>query len=357
MKATTAEDRRSLSRELLSDTGSFVSYFQNYDDLATKDNIFSTQGSSPPRDHNDVLSAAELLKMHPRITREAASSRLQAAWNTYTNIESTLALAVQALIMTDSSAQDWHPAGFSLGDYRPISWLSQEPFVSFVERSYSRTANSRFKEDFTAKSQLKAWKLQKRLGITFRLTDNLSEHLILDVKNNTLYLFHQVAYLKAHLARYQHVPSPLDVPADDSLKCGTLPPQLLVETLYTLQGILFPSLDKKSGDVLNALIRRDGFDPECAQYEGYKIFSEPPEHFQYVYWGKRIAQLHELVKSRPPRNKAEKWFQQKTSERNALLIALLALFISIFVGILSIILGAVQVWIAWMAWKHPVRED
>ncbi|KAF4992807.1 hypothetical protein FGRMN_6909 [Fusarium graminum] len=357
MKTTTAEDRHNLSKELLFESGSFVSYFRNYDDLATKDNIFNAQGSSPPRDHNDVVFAANILKSHPEITKEEATSHLQSAWNTYTDIGSTLALAVHAMAMTDCSAQDWHPTGFSLGGYRPISWLSQEPFVSFVERSYSRTSNSRLNEDFTANSQLKAWKLHKRLGITFSLTDNLSEHLILDVKNNTLYLFHQVAYLKAHLAKYQHVQSPLDISADDSLKRGTLPPQVLAETLYTLQGILFPSLDNKSGDVLNTLIRRDGFDPECAQYEGYKIFSEPPEHFQYVYWGKRIAQLHELVKSRPPRNKAEKWFQQKTSERNALLIALLALFISIFVGILSIILGIVQVWIAWMAWKHPVRED
>lgn len=136
-----------------------------------------------------------------------------------------------------------------------------------------------------------------------------------------------------------------------------LPPQLLVETLHSLQGILFPSVDPISANILDELIAKEGFDPQCAEYEGYKLFSEPPEDFEYVFWGKRLAQLHHLMVHRPPRNMLERWFQRQSSEGNALFVALLALLISIAVGLISIILACVQVWIAWMAWKYPVAPS
>ncbi|KAJ4266089.1 hypothetical protein NW762_004064 [Fusarium torreyae] len=296
---------------------------------------------------------------NPEATKEETTTHMQTYWNTFDDAENVLTLAVQAMVMLDIAAQEWHPADYAASGHRPIGWLSQEPFASFVQRSFPEVVtrmDENIQEAFDDRSRLKAWKLQKRLGMKFRMTDNLSEHLNLDTKNNILYLFHHAAYLKAHLAMCQGVPLTLEATARESLRHGTHPPQLLVETLHSLQAILFPSLNKKSGKVLNTLVRKEGFDAECAQYEGYKIFPEPPQDFNYLYWGKRIARLHEIAKSRPPRNKFEKWFQQWTTERNAFLIALLALFISIFVGVLSIILGCVQVWIAWMAWKHPVHE-
>ncbi|KAF4965168.1 hypothetical protein FSARC_6986 [Fusarium sarcochroum] len=359
MRASTDEDRRNISQQLLGAEGNFQVYFRSYDDLATKYNTFDAPGSLAARTHQDVIFVAKYLMSNPEVKKEETIAHMQNSWNTFDNVENILTLAVQAIVMMDSAAQDWHPADYALGEYRPISWLSQESFLSFVERSFPKGPGQmaeKIQEAFDDRSRLKAWKLQKRLGMKFHITDNLSEHLMLDTKNNILYLFHHAAYLKAHLAICRGVPLTLGATARESLGHGTHPPQLLVETLHSLQAILFPSLNKKSSKVFNTLIRKEGFDPECAQYEGYKLFAEPPQDFSYVYWGKRIAQLHEVAKSRPPKNRFEKWFQQWTTERNALLVALSALLISIFVGILSIILGSVQVWIAWMAWKHPVHE-
>ncbi len=96
------------------------------------------------------------------------------------------------------------------------------------------------------------------------------------------------------------------------------------------------------------------FDRGCTQYEGYKLFKYPPPDFQYVYWGDRLAILHGLQEQRPPRSKIERWFQRQSTEGNALGIALLALLISIIVGIISIGLAIVQTYIAWVAWKFPV---
>jgi hypothetical protein len=104
---------------------------------------------------------------------------------------------------------------------------------------------------------------------------------------------------------------------------------------------------------LKKLVGKKGFDSECTNYEQCRRFEG--EGFTYMYWGERMRKLEAALAKPPPRNKLERWLQLQTNDRNALFIALLALFISIFVGLLSLGLAAVQTWIAWMAWKHPVK--
>lgn len=136
-----------------------------------------------------------------------------------------------------------------------------------------------------------------------------------------------------------------------------MPPQLLIETLHSLQGIIFPSTEPDEAVILNELIRKQRFDPECAEYEGYMVFQDTPDDFTYVYWAERLALLHTLLKRRVPRNKLEKWVEWQNNEGDALFIALLAVLITIVVGVLSIILQCVQTWLTWMAWKHPVSSS
>lgn len=138
---------------------------------------------------------------------------------------------------------------------------------------------------------------------------------------------------------------------------GTLPPRLLFETLHSLQSILFPSIDPKAHRVMEQLVKSAGFDPACKEYNGYrhKDTQYQTGDLYYKYWAERLADLHDLLLQRPPRNKWERWVQWQSSEANAFAIAILALLISIVVGIISIILSAVQIGIAWMAWKYPVQ--
>ena len=74
--------------------------------------------------------------------------------------------------------------------------------------------------------------------------------------------------------------------------------------------------------------------------------------FDYLYWGERLATLHEFLQNRPPRNKLDRWIKWQTSESNAFLVAIVALVISIVIGLLSLVLAGVQTWIAWKAWKE-----
>ncbi|KAH7119253.1 hypothetical protein EDB81DRAFT_914798, partial [Dactylonectria macrodidyma] len=117
-------------------------------------------------------------------------------------IEIVINLAVQSMIMVDCAAKHWHATDFILGGYRPMSWLLTETFLNFVDRSFPVGLDSttqRVQAAVEDKSSMKAWKLQKRLGVRFRGTNNLAEHLLFDPRSNCLYLFHHAEFLKAHL--------------------------------------------------------------------------------------------------------------------------------------------------------------
>lgn len=77
-------------------------------------------------------------------------------------------------------------------------------------------------------------------------------------------------------------------------------------------------------------------------------------HMTFVYWGDRLANLYEVVKRPPPANSIVSWFERHTSERNALTIAMVGLFLAVLFGFLSVILGLLQLVVAWLAWKYPV---
>ncbi|KAG4273760.1 hypothetical protein FPRO04_01401 [Fusarium proliferatum] len=354
MRLTTPEEQDEISLRLLGRKGKFEAYFTLFDELALRESTFSCHYVSSSPTHQHVLSTAILLRNNIQKTKEETMNQIsrenQVVWENAGNI---INRAVQAMVMIDSAAQEWHPANFVLGGYRPISWLSQESFVSFIERSIPRAPDqscNRFEDIIGHKSKFKAWKLKKRLGIRFLPTNDLSCHLLFNDKDNTLYLFHQVAYLKAHLEQFQSQASPLDITALESLGRGTLPPQLLFETLHSLQDILFPLTDHRSEKILRNLISRNGFDPECCEYDGYNVFHKG---VRYMYWGERIARLYELAKRRPPKNKLERWFDRRSTDGNAFSIALLAVGISILVEIVTILMSGFQSWIAWMAWKYP----
>ncbi|KAK4445220.1 hypothetical protein QBC34DRAFT_165136 [Podospora aff. communis PSN243] len=361
MTLNNVQHRKQLSQQILGRNGEFSAYFRFYDDLVQRNSDFHvTINSSPPLQSvtdDAVLLAAGVLRSSFSRTLEETAEHCRLVAATDHNIqfhEKALSVALQAMFMIDPAAKENHSAEFTLGGYRPSSWKSDEALGSFIDRLFPLSLGSsqeaaRVAVEYRA---LRARKLQQRLGARFRPTNNFAEHLLFDEKRNYLYVFHHVEFLRAQLGRYQSQADPLAVGLDKSLEQGTLPPQILVETLYTLQAVLFPPIDPGSAQILEELIERRGFDPECAEYEGYKVFRDPPASFQFVYWGDRMAHLHQLMTRRPPRNQLERWFNRHSTEGNALFIALLALFISILVGIVSIALNCVQIWMTWYTWKY-----
>jgi hypothetical protein len=136
---------------------------------------------------------------------------------------------------------------------------------------------------------------------------------------------------------------------------GCHPPHLLAETLHSIQEILFHFDDSRSNKILGKLIAKRGFDKECAEADGYKLF-DGTDKLDYKYWGDRLAALHRFTSERP-QTKFERWMKWQTSESKAFAVALAALLITIAVGILTLGLAGFQTYISWMAWKESVSGD
>ncbi|KAK3687868.1 hypothetical protein B0T22DRAFT_527513 [Podospora appendiculata] len=361
--------KEDLKIEVLRGQGEFRAYFKLYDELfqrGTGNHIIEfespLQRKRNPIQHEDVTAAVRVLKANNRITSTAMRVALRDQTHrnfTPQEFDFIVNLAVQSMTMIDANVGDSHGSDFRIGKYRHATWLPEECFVDFVSRCFPQVlAERRGRVAFVLdkRKSLKAWKLKKRGEITLKGTDNLAEHLLYDPSNRVISLFHHAEYLRAHLNLWEGIRESKDVGIAAALERGTLSPRLLVETLHSLQSVLFRYDDDRSMSLLASLIKKRGFDSTCSVPEGYKMFDDTvPEDFQYVYWGERLAVLYHAVQERPPRTGFQKWLRWQTSESNSFLIAMLALAISIFVGILSLGLSAVQIWISWQAWQHPVQ--
>ncbi|KAL3462738.1 hypothetical protein BJX64DRAFT_299314 [Aspergillus heterothallicus] len=309
-------------------------------------------------DHANILKWAKLLRANPKWTREQLANILSP---NYTLTPDERETAVQAIVcvsfMLDCSLRKKYSESFEIDGYSPAYWETTEPFVAYVERAIPECNIQQGNEFEPHKpsymKSLKAWKLRERCGVQFSPTDNMMEHLLYDADMGVVHIFHHTAYLKAHLRA--SASQPINQKALDSLRSGTLPPQLLLETLHSIQFILFPiSTDgtKKSAKLLKRLVDKDGFDPNARWDEGW-IRDGVATNFRYKYWNKRLEVLYRLVKNPPPRNGFISWVERHTTERNALTVAIIGLFLSAFFGLLTCLIGGAQLAIAILAWKDP----
>lgn len=152
------------------------------------------------------------------------------------------------------------------------------------------------------------------------------------------------------------IPSVLDSPTSllTLLKfhSGSLPSQLLLETLHSIHYILFPiSEDHKSAKLVRSLIRKSKFDPDLLIHDG--CIRALPENFEHVYWGNRLRIIQDMTSKPPPKNILVSWVERHTSERNALSVAILGLILVVVFGFLSLLVGVAQLIVSILAWKYP----
>ncbi len=155
------------------------------------------QARTKPVTHNDILAAAAVLRRDPALTLDQASEQLAARSGIACSAQEfrfTLLVSTQALLMLDSTGQ-------------ADRWQPDERFVDFVSRRIPETAgpcSAALKAATENQRSMKAWKLRARFRLSFKGTDNLARHLLLDPLHPdgpTLYIFHYTAFLKAHMDR------------------------------------------------------------------------------------------------------------------------------------------------------------
>lgn len=212
MAYETTKDKKELAEQLLGKSGDFEAYFSHYQDLVYQRNAFLIpidKDSSQRRiTYKDVLLVVDIIRDHAEWTLQEFQQGLKTRFpheRNHPDFSKLLAITVHAMFMVDCSAQERHASDFALGAYRPSSWLPDQKFSAFMERCLPESLESDTVRHDTAlrnKNAIRAWKLKKKLGTTFRQTNDIAQHLVYDPRNNVLYIFHHAAFLKAQLSKW-----------------------------------------------------------------------------------------------------------------------------------------------------------
>lgn len=195
--------RTLIAKELFGTTPNHLgSYFKVYDSLLRRNEPFVLEieqpesGGSNPITSDDILLAARTLQDDPTLTLAKTMAKVSTQLGyryTKKQLETSVLIAAQAMFMLDCAASR-------------SAWQPDESFIGFFNKCFPRELGEdatvrKIMEDIGA---LKAWKLRARCSISFRGTDNLANHLLLDRSHPggpTLYIFRCTAFLKAQMSR------------------------------------------------------------------------------------------------------------------------------------------------------------
>ncbi|KAI9794815.1 MAG: hypothetical protein M1816_002943 [Peltula sp. TS41687] len=309
-------------------------YLRFYKDITASYDPDTGAGEEPAlRSHDDLLQVIAELKSDPALDREKLANT----------------------VFTKHAGRN-----------KPISAADQERAIdlAYISDLFPQTNHPSLNDDdntdtsslLSVKTALMARKLKKRIGLKFRPTDDLRNHLRLDTKINVLDLYHHTAFLKEHLRLTKSSKEiPRNASIQDSFKRGALPRQLALETLDSLQKILFPLADPKSSSLLFSLTSSSTFDPDCLRFESTAIRDDDEKDISYYYLGARLADLYDAIEKPKPRGRIEKWLERKSGARYVMLATLMGVIIAILLGMASLGVSGYQTWLTYQQWQHPVQ--
>ncbi|KAL9130278.1 MAG: hypothetical protein Q9217_001489 [Psora testacea] len=268
-------------------------------------------------------------------------------------------LAVKIMTMINCSAQQQNRELIEQGTFG-LPWrddisLSQFILHVFPLKSELGLEIGDMNPPLTLKDSLRATNLKKSLGLKFRGTDDLRMHLILDRNEYVIYIYHHTAFLKENLRLTKDKPT--DISISETLKSGALPRQLVLETLDSIQKVLFPLTDTKSKSLLRSLVRRSSFDPDCLSFESTSIRNDYERDISYTYLDSRLLDLYAELENPTPQGWLEKWFERKSGARYVMMATLIGVIAAVALGIIGVAIGAFQAWVAYQQWKHPISAS
>jgi hypothetical protein len=139
------------------------------------------------------------------------------------------------------------------------------------------------------------------------------------------------------------------------LSRGTLPRDLSLEVLDTIQKILFPVSDAKSRSLLRNLVSKSSFDRDCLDFESASIRENFEIDLPYRFFGARLTELYDEFEDPRPRSDFEKWLQRRSSTRHVMLATLIGVFVAVLLGIVGLGVSIYQTYIGYQAWQHPIN--
>ena len=314
------------------------------------------------RTHADVLIIIDHLKAMSASPRSKLREALfEGIWRDRPlppkcDQNSAIDLAVKVMTMVNCSASGHSPTLLEHGSYQ-VPWRDDVSLDGFMGNILPLTDHPGLNDTETKmymdiKPSLMARKLKKRIGMKVRPTNDLRSHLKIDRRTNTLEVFHHVAFLKEHLRLTKDYPRNLTV--EKSLCLGTLPRQLVLECLDTVQKILFPLSDAKSRTLLQSLTTRSLFDPDCLRFESVAIRNPDEKDIKYYYFGARLADLYDELEHPRPRGWLQKCIERRSGARYTMMATLAGVLFALVLGMAGLAIGGYQAWVGYQQWQHPV---
>lgn len=128
--------------------------------------------------------------------------------------------------------------------------------------------------------ELRADKLQKHAKLRLKATNDIRHHLLLDTKENIVWIFHQTTALRQLLSPAYH----------RNTTC-LLPRDIMLEVLDAIHLVLFPS-SLGPQKLLAFLVRKNGWDEGLLSNvsTSYRNVDDPVVSFKY--FGCRLKELH-----------------------------------------------------------------
>jgi hypothetical protein len=137
------------------------------------------------------------------------------------------------------------------------------------------------------------------------------------------------------------------------LSSGLIPRQLALETLDSLQDILFP-LDHEPRKLLRSLVSKNHFDPDCPHFGPTDYRRDSEKEIAYRYWGSRLIDLYDEIENPKPRGLLQEMLEMKSRPRHVMMATIAGVIIAIVLGVLGLAVGIFQAWVSYQQWKYPV---
>ena len=227
MRAATTAEKKALVKDLFGSIAeerldSFSAYFRVYDLLTNP--RYATVQIYPPviNSHDGIRKLVLELRANPQSTRKEFRDRVFTSClsehSTAADQEIAINFVIQVMLMIDCADKDRHWEGYEIGGFKPVCWEDSKSFADFVRGVFPLKIqdNEKVRKALREKNTLKCWKLRKRAHVKFLPTNNLAEHLLYDPADNAIRIFHQTAFIKAHLRLSASMP--LDSGISECLK-------------------------------------------------------------------------------------------------------------------------------------------
>ncbi|KAK8002433.1 hypothetical protein PG989_002152 [Apiospora arundinis] len=343
----------------------YETVIQDYHD-ATSSPIFKT--------HHDIFRVIVHLRTNPQLTRRELREFIAPSCSDVEELDRSTALVVRIQAMLECSI-GYQSGGRLEKGLSSLPWNDDSSIASYVNAAFAiQNQRPLWDSDLRhgSKSTLRATKLRRRLKLRFRPTHDIRNHLRLDLHRGELEIFHHAAFLKEQL---RASPPARDRSNGASDPPPLLPRQLLLEILDSLQRILFPLDDAASKKLLRRLIESPdtNFDPSLLQFEysslhrhrdtassvaalgrrqsnkAYSTTGRDQGGVQYLYLAARLSELREELDNPSPRG----WLQRRLQRRSSARYVMMVTLAGVVFAVLSLVMSAIQTWIAYQAWKAP----